>query len=97
MAVESVVYKRYGTNDVELTVIDDGTSMRQRIEIPDPLPPAFATKKEYVKAQAKRMVIVIRNRRQDRIDRATQWDEASVTNQSADAAEFLTELQSELP
>ncbi len=97
MAVESVEYKRYGPNSVELTVVDGGDTMQRRIEIPDPLPTEYPTKKEFVKAQATRMAQVLRNRRAEKAAKAAQWDEANVTNQTADAAEFLSELQTEMP
>lgn len=90
MTVESVEVKRYGPQHTGLLITIDGVEVKDKFVIPDPLPEGYPTKKAYVKDKARGMVAQHARRVASRANRA-EW-ENTPTNQTADAAEILTEL-----
>ena len=94
MAVESIGLKRLTANRWRVLITVDGDELERAIIIPDPLPAEYATAKACMKAQVRQLVVDHRMVKQRDIDEAAALDGA--TNQSATAAEFLTDLQTEL-
>lgn len=96
MAIISIDHNRRSAGHHVVKVVDDDGELTRNIEVPSPLPEEFANQAEYVKAQVRRMVTIIRSRKASDDERAVKAANFAGSGTDQDASGLLTDLKAEL-
>ncbi len=96
MAIQSIDHNRRSAGHHVVTVVDDDGELTQNITVPNPLPGEFASQADYVKAQVRRMVTIIRSRKVSDDERATKAGNFAGAGTVQDSSGLLTDLKAEL-
>ena len=96
MSIISIDHNRRSSGHHVVTVVDDDGKLTRQITVPSPLPSEFATQVDFVKAQVRRMVTIIRSRKASADETAVEAAKFAGAGTDQDATGLLADLKAEL-